>query len=121
MTDIPSGRSSSAGERRKPRQRMLLTGLLVHLDLGVSFRCAIRDRSATGARLKLPTGALAPNRFWLIEVTEGRACEATTVWRTYPEVGIQLGEPIDLKKAIDDVRQRRLRALWLEIAPRRES
>jgi hypothetical protein len=100
---------------------MLLTGLLVHLDLGVSFRCAIRDRSATGARLKLPTGALAPNRFWLIEVTEGRAAEATTVWRTYPEVGIQLGEPIDLKKAIDDVRQRRLRALWLEIAPRRES
>ncbi len=99
---------------------MLLTGLVVHLDLGVSFRCAIRDRSETGARLKLPTGAIAPNNFWLIEVTEGRACTATTVWRTYPDVGVELAEPLDLIKADDDILHRRLRALWLEIAPRRD-
>jgi hypothetical protein len=99
---------------------MLLTGLVVRLDQGVSFRCAIRDRSATGARLKLPAGAVAPNTFWLIEATEGRACEATIVWRTMPEVGVELGEPIDLKMAKDDLSHRRLRALWLELTPRSE-
>jgi hypothetical protein len=121
MAERPEKTEKVDAERRTPRKRMLLTGLVVRLDQGVSFRCAIRDRSETGARLKLPTGAVAPNTFWLIAVTDGRACEATTVWRRMPDVGVVLGEPIDLTRAVEDLDHRRLRALWLEVAPRRES
>jgi hypothetical protein len=34
---------------------------------------------------------VAPVRFWLIEVNEGVAHEATAVWRNCPEVGVTLG------------------------------
>jgi hypothetical protein len=111
--------SWDGAERREPRHRVLLTGVVAHHDLGVSFRCAIRDRSSLGARLKLPPGLLAPGLFSLIEVAEGYAYEATAVWRAYPEVGVSLANPINLRTAWFDGAQRRLRALWLEAAPRR--
>jgi hypothetical protein len=33
-------------------------------------------------------------RFWLIEVAEGLAYTASTVWRRYMEVGVSLADPI---------------------------
>ena len=98
---------------------MLLTGLVAYNDLGISFRCAIRDRSASGARIKIPENIVVPNQFWLIDVGEGVAYEATAVWRRYPEVGVALADPIALQHPERDLIQRRLRALWIEIAPRR--
>jgi hypothetical protein len=109
----------NGAERRAPRHRVLLTGVVAHDDLGVSFRCAIRDRSSQGARLKLPPGLLAPGRFKMIDVAEGYAYEATTKWRQYPEVGVALSDPINLRTAWFDRQQRALRALWLEASPRR--
>jgi hypothetical protein len=117
--EATSIQSWNGGERRAPRHRVLLTGVVAYDDLGVSYRCAIRDRSDTGARLKLPGGMLVPNTFWLIDVAEGVAYEATTVWRQYPEVGVSLANSINLKTAWFDSQQRRLRALWIEVAPRR--
>ena len=104
---------------RAPRHRVLLTGVLAHNDLGVSFRCSIRDRSSLGARLRLPRGMLAPGQFRMIDVTEGYAYEATTVWRRYPEVGVALANPVNLRTGWFDSLQRQLRSLWLETAPRR--
>ena len=54
-------------ERREPR-RVLQTALAGYPYLGISFRCAIRDRSASGVRLRLPEGPVVPPEFWLIEV-----------------------------------------------------
>jgi hypothetical protein len=120
LSDTDPGRPEDETERRGPRRRVLLTGLVAHLDLGVSFRCTIRDRSASGARLKLPDGIVVPTDFWLIDVAEGLAYAAKTIWRRYPEIGVSLADPIDLKKRLDDeLTQRRLRALWIEVAPRR--
>ena len=98
---------------------MLLTGLVAYADLSISFRCAIRDRSASGARIKIPQNLVVPERFWLIDIGEGIAYDATAVWRRYPEVGVALADPVPLQHPERDLIQRRLRALWIEIAPRR--
>jgi hypothetical protein len=108
----------NGAERRTPRHRVLLAGVVVLDDLGVSFRCAIRDRSSQGARLRLPPGLLAPGQFQMIDVADGYAYEATTKWRNHPEVGVALTNPINLRTAWFDSRQRRLRGLWLETARR---
>lgn len=119
MSDASSGPPGDGGDRRTPRRRVLLTGLVAYPDLSISFRCAIRDRSANGARIKIPENLVVPIRFWLIDVGEGLAYDATAVWRRYPEVGVALANPIPLEHAERDLMQRRLRALWIEIAPRR--
>ena len=119
MSDASSGQPGDGGDRRTQRKRVLLTGLVAYLDLSVSFRCAIRDRSETGARIKVPDGIVVPTRFWLIDVAEGLAYDATAVWRHYPEVGATLADPVALQHPERDLMQRRLRALWIEVAPRR--
>ena len=119
MSDADTDRPSDGDKRRAPRRRVLLGGLVAYPDLSVSFRCAIRDRTAAGARLKLPDGMVVPERFWLIEANEGLAYDAVPVWRRYPEVGVRYGDPIGLRRAGEDLLQRQLRALWIEIAPRR--
>lgn len=106
-------------DRRAPRRRVLLTGVVAHDDLGLSFRCSIRDRSSQGARLRLPDGILAPSEFRMIDVAEGYAYDAATKWRRYPELGVELSNPINLRTAWFDREQRQLRALWLEASPRR--
>jgi hypothetical protein len=116
MANGGADQSQDEGDRRAPRRRVLLTGLVVHTNFSISFRCAIRDRSATGARLRLPGGNMVPPQFWLIEVAEGRAYEATAVWRHYPDVGVTLGAPIDLKPPTLDPDLRRLRTLWVAVA-----
>ena len=59
-------------ERREPRRRVPQTALAGYADLGISFRCVVRDRSASGARLKLPEGLIVPREFWFIDVAAGR-------------------------------------------------
>ncbi|MDR3510288.1 MAG: hypothetical protein P4L73_01520 [Caulobacteraceae bacterium] len=98
---------------------MLLTAVVAYPDLSVSYRCAIRDRSEGGARLKLPDGLLLPHRFWMIDVASGVAFEAEAVWRRYPEVGVTLTGGLDLKSQTLVGPERRLHALWVEAAPRR--
>ncbi len=119
MSDADKEPPSDGEHRRADRRRVLQTAMVVYPDLRISFRCAIRDRSAIGARLKLPEGILAPPRFWLIDAAEGVAHDATTIWRRDPEAGVSLADPIDLKEPGHDLLQRQLHALWLEISPRR--
>jgi len=119
MSDADSGRPGDSGDRRAIRRRVLQTAMVAYPDLRISFRCAIRDRSAAGARLKLPDGIPVPPRFWLIDASEGLAYDATAVWRRDPEAGVSLADPIDLKEPGHGHLQRQLHALWLEIAPRR--
>lgn len=119
MTDMPPGQSDPA-DRRKPRRRVLLTAVVAYHDLSVSFRCAIRDRSETGARLKLPDGIIVPATFWMIDVAQGLAFPAKVVWRNYPEVGVGLDAAFDLKlRILPEGAPLRLKALWMEAAPRR--
>lgn len=104
--DAPGGE-----QRRFPRRRVLLSALVVHTDFNIAFRCAIRDVSEEGARLKAPPGLLVPSDFLLIEIAGGRAFEARTAWRRYPYVGVAIGEPMDLVDPHTRL-ARRLRTLW---------
>jgi hypothetical protein len=101
-------------QRRSPRRRVLLSALVVKSDFDGIFRCGVHDVSDNGARLKIPSGLLLPSEFWLIATSSGLAYEAKTVWRGYPNVGVSVGEPIDLHDPHTRA-ARRLRALWMSI------
>jgi hypothetical protein len=119
MVDVGSGKSGNDPKRGGARQRVLLTGLVASTDLSTSFRCTIRERSEAGARIKVANTQIVPPRFWLIDVSTALAHDASVAWRREPEVGVSLNPPaIDLRKPSDDSLHRRLRALWLEVAPR---
>jgi hypothetical protein len=107
--------------------------------VGISFRCTIHDRSVSGARLQLPYGIVVPDQIWLVDVADGLAYHATTVWRRCPNVGVTLTDPVDLKlpfpesgerlavalgypgdgqRLSRDDQLRRLRNLWIEVLGR---
>lgn len=102
-------------QRRGPRRRVLLSALVVRPDFSGLFRCGVHDVSDHGARLKIPNGLLLPADFWLIATSAGLAYEAKTVWRGYPNVGVSVGEPIDLHEPISRA-ARTLRNLWMNAA-----
>ncbi len=105
---------SHAEKRSSPRRRVLLSALVVNSAFDAIFRCRVRDVSATGARLDIPTGYHPPAAFWLIALSSGMAYEAKLAWRKPPNIGIELGEPIDLDKT-DSRMGRRLRTIWLNV------
>jgi hypothetical protein len=102
-------------QRASPRRRVLLSALVVKPDFTGLFRCGVHDVSDNGARLKIPTGILVPADFWLIATSAGLAYEARTIWRGYPNVGVSVGEPIDLQDPVTRD-ARKLRSLWMSVA-----
>ena len=109
---------ATPGRRRATRRRALLTGIVSYADGAVSFRCAIRERSDGGARLRLPKGLIVPDRFWLIEVDKAVASEASVVWRSYEDIGVTLTMAENLSTgAAKDPCTRRLKGLWLAASP----
>ena len=113
MTE-PSGPANPGPEQRRAvRRRVLQTGMIAYNDLAISFRCAIRDRSDDGARLRLPVSMVVPIQFWFIDLTAGEAFEAVTAWRNYPEIGVALSGRQDLKAPPTSLLHRRLHALWI--------
>jgi hypothetical protein len=101
-------------QRKSPRQRVLLSALVVYADFNIAFRCGIRDVSGEGAKLKAPPGHLIPSDFLLIDVSAGKAYEARTAWRRYPFVGVSIRQAMDLKEPSTRL-ARRLRTLWLGV------
>ncbi|HEX4181689.1 MAG TPA: PilZ domain-containing protein [Caulobacteraceae bacterium] len=102
-------------QRRSPRRRVLLGALVIRSDLSDMFRCGVHDVSDHGARLKIPSGLLLPADFWLIATSAGLAYEARTVWRGYPNVGVSVGDPVDLHDPASRI-ARKLRVLWMSVA-----
>ena len=68
---------------------MLLAGKIV-LDSGGVIDCTIRDRSASGARLKVPSIVGIPDRFVLSIGSGGERQIAVVEWRKPGELGVQL-------------------------------
>lgn len=113
----PDRRARDRGDgdqRASPRRRVLLSALVVKSDFNGMFRCGVHDVSENGARLKIPSGILLPSEFWLIATSAGMAYEAKTVWRGYPNVGVSVGDPIDLQDPTTRA-ARKLRALWISV------
>jgi hypothetical protein len=119
MSVTGSDDQDGGSRRSAARQRVLLTGVVAYPDLSASFRCTIRERSDAGARIKVPDVQIVPARIWLIEVSAALAHDASIAWRRAPELGLTFAPPpVNLRRPGDDSLHRRLRALWLEVAPR---
>ena len=114
LADRRSQDRGTADQRRTPRRRVLLSALVVKSDFDGVFRCGVHDVSDHGARLKIPGGLLLPAEFWLIATSAGLAYEAKTVWSGYPNVGVSVGDPIDLHDPTTRA-GRRLRQLWMSV------
>jgi hypothetical protein len=99
-------------KRSAPRRRVLLSAIIVNQEFNSIFRCQVRDVSETGARLNVPDSFLVPSGFWLIALSSAVAYEAKLAWRRFPDLGVSLGEPIDLDEPTRRIGQK-LRTVWL--------
>jgi hypothetical protein len=97
--------------RAAERQRVLLGGRVVY---GQDFtcECTIRDLSATGARLRLPKGAVVPDAFTLIDLPHARAYGAHVVWRRDDSVGVAFDSAHDLEGPVP-TDLLRIRQIWM--------
>ncbi len=103
--------------RQHPRQRTLLSGMVVFDDGARSLGCTIRDLSESGAKIRLPGPEILPGTVWLIEMRSGMAHRCRVSWRTQLEAGLQFEQSHRLDQgAPEDFA--RLRPLWLNAGPR---
>jgi len=72
--------------RKKPRSRVLDTGLIRFGD--VSVPCVIRNLSETGAALDAAPQSVVPVQFTLIVVRTKKIHSCTVVWRKGARVGV---------------------------------
>ncbi|MFI4976343.1 MAG: PilZ domain-containing protein [Caulobacterales bacterium] len=101
--------------RASPRRVVQLSAVIVTNDFKGAIHCRVQNLSQGGAGLRVPECLVLPSTFWLIVVPEGQAYAATTAWRRFPNVGVSLGEPVDLHEATTTA-ARTLRTLWLAVA-----
>jgi len=98
--------------RRALRQRVILGGKLVHSGGAFSMNVTLRNVTAFGARLILPTSTVAPDVFDLIDMKNGDAFQCRIVWREYPQIGVVF-ESRERLEAANTPRLAELKALWL--------
>jgi len=107
-------------QRKSGRPRVLLAGRLIHGDAGLTIDCTIRDRTESGARLKLSGPAVLPPRMTLIEIGSGVAHECEITWKRFPEIGVSFLSSTSLKQTVseDDTDLGRLRRMWQDARAR---
>jgi hypothetical protein len=78
-------------ENRASRRHVVMTRGIVHSGPDQALqRCLVRNVSATGAKLRLPTTKDVPERFTLILSRDGTVKrECCIVWRSDQEVGVR--------------------------------
>ena len=100
-------------QRRSRRPRVLLSGRLVYGEAGLTVDCAIRDRTESGARLKLSGSAMLPAKVTLIEIASGMMHDCEISWRRLPEVGVSFlsSRPLQ-EESGPDPELLKLRRMW---------
>lgn len=82
-----------AEERRgAQRQRVLKGAKIVYGNYMFVIDCAIRDISASGARLRLPNVSPVPANFHLFLKENQTICAAHLVWRDGRDMGVAFDE-----------------------------
>ena len=74
-------------KRSAPRMRTLLLGKIL-LEGGGVIDCTLRNRSATGARLKIASVVGVPDRFTLVIEPAGERRPVQVAWRKEGEIGV---------------------------------
>jgi hypothetical protein len=82
-------------KRRQRRGRVLKEGRIVLNDSSTALiDCIIRDRSESGAKLRVPAPTALPKTFGLLCVTEGLVYPAEVMWRRGDDLGVAfVGDP----------------------------
>lgn len=75
--------------RKSARNRALLGAKVVSRDGIYSCDCSIRDRSASGARIKISNSVTIASPFFLIDHTSQVMFEAKIVWRGVSQAGVK--------------------------------
>ena len=78
-------------KRAEPRRRALLPGKIL-LSGGGAIDCLLRDRSSSGAKLKVESVIGIPDAFTLVIVPNQERREARVAWRKPHEIGVQFVE-----------------------------
>lgn len=103
--------------RNDARHRCLLACRIVFGSDGMTADAVLRDRSESGARLRLSSALPLPRHFQVVFAKDGECFEADLIWRRSVELGVRLLSPIDIT-APTDVSVRLLRRIWVEMAGR---
>jgi PilZ domain len=99
--------------RQHRRQRVLLSGLGFVPHPHSTFDCTIKDISESGARIVIPTDAVVPRRFFLINVKNQMAYEVQIVRRKERDMGVKILRSIELTN-VSSPETRQLRQLLVE-------
>ena len=85
----------SDDKRLQKRRRTLKDGRVLLPGSRVTYDCAIRDVSETGAKIRLPSDSIIlPAEFELVFVADSLAYPAIRKWRRGSEYGVALtGQP----------------------------
>lgn len=75
--------------RKSVRKRVLLGAKVVSRDGIYSCDCSIRDRSESGARIKISSAVTIASPFFLVDHTSQVMFEANIVWRDVSQAGLE--------------------------------
>jgi hypothetical protein len=117
MTCVSDDRPPPTERRPKRRKRVLLTGTITYGDGAYSFDCTIRDLSETGAQLFVGINARFPIDFFLINIRDRTAYDASIVWNDGSRIGVTLKKIYPLPD-IRDPSLNYLKRLWISKATR---
>ena len=111
--DIPPPPKEFRSLRRK---RALLSAIGVSMDGTFTIECALRNISAKGGKIGF-IGAELPSRFYLINVKERVAYDASTAWKRDGEAGLRWNNIISLSETAEG-KFAHLRKILMERVPR---
>jgi hypothetical protein len=74
--------------RRSERRRVLFGSWLVTPDGAICVKCQTRDVSPEGARIYVGDRTRLPHSLYFVNLYDGLAYEATTVWERSPEMAL---------------------------------
>lgn len=115
---VESTETGSLSSNRRPasRRRVLLPGLIVYGHGAFTQDCKFRNLSDAGARLLVSNVLQLPSRFHVINIRDGVAYDARSVWNSGSEIGIKIDSVVPFSQKPSPL-NRRLKELWLAKAP----
>jgi hypothetical protein len=106
--------AASSDQRISKRKRTLLAAKIVFADGASTVDCVIRDRSETGARIRIGSFATLPADFKLLIPGRGEELLAHLVWSHGDEIGVSFPPVEPSEESGDEVEALRRRIRELE-------
>jgi len=100
----PDPNDRRKGDRRTAsRSHTILKGKLSYRHGTYTLDCTIRDKSETGARIRIPSGHMIPDELYLVDLLNRVAYKSSVIWRKADgNIGLHFDETHDLSRAASD-------------------